>query len=103
MTTGATTAGAPAPAPAPAPAATMLMLGWFGSGKSGDADEFLRRFLDINVRSKVVLNEVSAQTIVVCVCAQTNRFKNLVQMKRDTVPIPSDNSDECDAVVCAFK
>ena len=30
-------------------------------------------------------------------------FKNLVQMKRDTVPIPSDNVDECDAVVSALE
>ena len=63
MTTGAATAGAPSPAPATA--AAMFMLGWFGSGKSGGADELLRRFLDINVRSEVVLNEVSAQTTVV--------------------------------------
>ena len=65
MTTGAATADAPAPDPAHAPAAAMFMLGWFGSEKSGGADELLQRFLDINVQSKVVLNEVSAQTIVV--------------------------------------
>ena len=59
MTTGAATAGAPAPA------AAMFMLGWFRSGKSGVDDELLRRFLDINIQSEVVLNEVSAQTIVV--------------------------------------
>ena len=59
MTTGAKNAGAPAPA------AAMFMLGCFRSGKSGGADEFLRRFLDINIRSEIVLNEVSAQTIVV--------------------------------------
>ena len=63
MTTGAATASAPAPDPAPASA--MFMLVWFGSEKSGGADELLQRFLDINVQSKVVLNEVSAQTIVV--------------------------------------
>ena len=59
MTTGAATAGAPDPA------AAMFMLGWSRSGKSGGADEFLRRFLDINIQSEVVLNEVSDQTIVV--------------------------------------
>ena len=37
MTNGAGTDGAPAPAPA----AAMFMLGWFGSGKSGCADELL--------------------------------------------------------------
>ena len=63
MTTGDATAGAPAPDPDPAPA--MFMLGWFGSGKSGGAGEFLRRFLDINVQSDFFFNEVSAQTIVV--------------------------------------
>ena len=63
MTTGVATAGAPAPDPAPAPA--MFMLGWFGSGKSGGTDELLQRFLDINVRRKVILNGVSDQTIVV--------------------------------------
>ena len=63
MTTGAATSGAPAPDPAPA--ASILMLGWFGSGKSGGTDECLRRFLDINVQSEVVLNGVSAQMIVV--------------------------------------
>ena len=74
MTTGDMTAGDPDPAPAPAPADAMFMLGWFGSGKSGGADELLQRFLDINVQSEVVLNEVSAQTIVVWVCAQMSRF-----------------------------
>ena len=63
MSTGATTAHARAPAPAPADA--MFMLGWFGSEKSGGVDEFLQRFLDINVPSEVVWNEVSAQTICV--------------------------------------
>ena len=43
MTTGAVTAGAPAPDPA------MFMLGCSRSGKSGGADELLRRFLDINI------------------------------------------------------
>ena len=41
MNTGVATAGAPAPDPAPAPVAVMFMLGWFGSGKRGGADEFL--------------------------------------------------------------
>ena len=59
ITTGAATAGSPAPA------AAMFMLGWFRSGKSGGADELLQRFLDVNIQSKVFLNEVSAQTIVV--------------------------------------
>ena len=63
MTTGDKTYGAPAPAPAPAD--DMLLLGCFGSGKRGGTDKLLRRFLDINVRSEVVLNEMSAQTIVV--------------------------------------
>ena len=63
MTTGATTDGTPTPAPAPD--AAMFMLGWFGIGKSGGTDELLQSFLDIIVQSKVVLNEVSAQTIVV--------------------------------------
>ena len=63
MTNGAATAGAPAPAPDGD--AAMFMLGWFRSGKISDADELLRRFLDINIRSEVVLNEVSAQKIVV--------------------------------------
>ena len=71
MTNGKATAGAPtgapapSPAPDPAPAPAMLMLGWIISGKSGGTDEFLRRFLDINIRGEVFLNEVSAQTIVV--------------------------------------
>ena len=68
MTTGAANAGAPSPA------AAMFMLGWFRSGKTGGADELLQRFLDINILSKVVLNEVSAQTIVVCICAKMSRF-----------------------------
>ena len=59
MTTGAATAGAPAPA------AAMFMLGWSRRGKSGGADELLQSFLDINIWSEVVLNEVSAQTIIV--------------------------------------
>ena len=59
MTTGAATDGAPTPT------AVMFMFGWSRSVKSGGADESLRRFLDINVRSGAVLNEVSAQTIVV--------------------------------------
>ena len=63
MNTGAATDGAIASAPDPA--AAMFMLGWFRSGKSGGADEFLQRFLDINVQSEVVLNEVSAQMTVV--------------------------------------
>ena len=58
MTTGAATDGSPDLAPAPA--AAMLILGWFGSGYIGGADELLRSFLDINVRNNVVLNEVSA-------------------------------------------
>ena len=41
MTTDAATAGAPDPAPDPSPAPAMLMLGWFGSGQIGGADEFL--------------------------------------------------------------
>ena len=49
MTTGAATAGAPAPA------AAMFMLGWFRSGKSGGADELLRRFLDINIQIEFFL------------------------------------------------
>ena len=52
-------------APDTASDSAVLMLGWFGSGKNGGTDEFLRRFLDINVQSKVVLNLVSDQTIVV--------------------------------------
>ena len=68
MTTGAVTAGAPAPTPA------MFMLGWSRSEKSGGADELLRRFIDINIWSEVVLNEVSAQTIVVWVYAHMSRF-----------------------------
>ena len=71
MTTGAATAGDPDPAPA----AAMFMLGWFRSGKSGGADELLRRFIDINIWSKVVFNEASAQTMVVWVCAQKIQFK----------------------------
>ena len=59
MTTGAATAGTPASA------AAMFMLGWFRSGKTGGTDELLQRFLDINIQGKVVLNEVSVQTIVV--------------------------------------
>ena len=76
MITGAATAGAPAPAPdpAPAPTAAMFILGWFGSGKSSGVEELLQRFFDINVRSEVVLNEVSDQTIVVLVCSQMSRF-----------------------------
>ena len=76
MITGAATAGAPAPAPdpAPAPTAAMFILGWFGSVKSGGVEELLQRFFDINVRSEVVLNEVSDQTIVVLVCSQMSRF-----------------------------
>ena len=65
---------------APAPASAMFMLGWSRSVRSGGADELLQRFLDIKIWSEVVLNEVSAQTIVVWVCAQMSRFliKNLV-------------------------
>ena len=43
ISTVATTAGATSPA------ANMFMLGWSRSGKSGGADELLRRFLDINI------------------------------------------------------
>ena len=59
MTTGAATAGATTPA------AAIFMLGLFRRGKRGGADELLRSFLDINILSEVVLNEVSAQKIVV--------------------------------------
>ena len=63
LTTGAATAGALATAPDLT--AAMFTLGWFGSGKSDGADELLQIFLDVNVQGEVVLNDVSAKTIVV--------------------------------------